>query len=125
MHQREQIIRNYINAYNNFDIDGMVSDFDPAVTFENSSNGEINLSLKGLPAFKEQAEQAKNLFSKRQQTIKSFKHHPDRTEIEIGYKAVLAVDLPNGLKKNEELNLTGRSIFTFSDTKVIALSDLS
>ncbi|WP_210461982.1 nuclear transport factor 2 family protein [Rufibacter roseolus] len=125
MTNREEIIRNYIDSYNQFDVDRMVHDFDETIVFENISNGETNLSLTGLQAFKEQAEQAKNYFSSRRQTITSFNHQGNQTEIEIAYSATLATDLPNGLKKGEELNLQGKSIFTFSGDKIIKLTDIS
>jgi hypothetical protein len=125
MKQREKIINNYIDAYNSFDVDRMLADFATSIKFENISNGAINMTLAGLSEFRKQAEQAKTLFSKRQQTIKSYKHEGDQTEIEIDYQATLAIDLPNGLKQGDELNLTGRSIFQFLNDKIIALTDIS
>src|SRR4051812_37272772 len=113
MTDREILITNYIDGYNQFDIDKMVSHFDEHIVFENISNGETSMLLTGLKAFKEQAEQAKDYFSVRTQTIKSFAHQNNETEIEIDYKAILAMDFPNGLKKGEELRLQGKSIFKF------------
>ncbi len=125
MTKTEKIISNYIDGYNNFDIQKMIADFDENIVFENSSNGEINMSLTGLTSFKEQAEQAKSYFSERQQTIKSFKHEKEQTEIDIDYYAILAFDFPNGLKKGDELKLKGKSIFKFADDKIIKLTDIS
>jgi hypothetical protein len=125
MTDRENIIKNYIEGYNNFDIDKMFADFDESIIFENIQNGKVNMTLSGISALKEQAEQAKSYFSNRQQTIKSFVHNDDETEIEIDYSAILAMDFPNGLKKGEKLNLTGKSIFKFADNKVVKLTDIS
>ncbi|HEY1055813.1 MAG TPA: nuclear transport factor 2 family protein [Emticicia sp.] len=125
MEQREQIIQHYIESYNNFDIEGMLKDLDENVQFENISNGEVNLSTKGLAALKEQAEKAKAFFSSRKQIIKSFQHTDNKAEIEIDYHAVLAIDFPNGLKKGDELNLKGKSIFVFDGSKIIAITDIS
>lgn len=125
MELQEQIIKNYINAYNNFDVNGMVADMDPSIRFENINNGEVNMVLNGLPAFIEQAEQAKAMFTSRRQTIKSVKQTADHTEIELVYHAVLAIDLPNGIKKGDELNLTGKSIFKFVGNKITQLTDIS
>lgn len=125
MKQRERLISNYIDAYNSFDVDSMLADFGPSIKFENISNGTINMTLVGLAAFRQQAEQAKSLFSKRQQTIKSYEHENDETRIEIDYQAILAIDLPNGLKQGDELNLVGSSVFKFLDDKIIALTDIS
>jgi hypothetical protein len=125
MKQREQIINYYINAYNNFDVNGMVANMDPSIKFENISYGAVNMTLNGLPAFIEQAEQANAIFISRQQTIKNFKHTANQTEIDIAYYAVLAIDLPNGMKKGDELNLTGKSIFKFLGDKITELTDIS
>jgi ribosomal protein S1 len=125
MTQREQIISDYIDAYNNFDVEGMAANLDESVRFENLSNGVTNMSLTGLASFKEQAEQAKSLFSKRTQSVKSFTHRDDETEVRIDYYAVLATDFPNGLKKGDEFKLQGKSIFKFAGGKVIGLTDIS
>lgn len=125
MTTREEIIQNYIDGYNQFNVDKMVSDLDDNVVFENIQNDETNMSLSGLEAFREQADQALNYFSTRKQTITSFKHSDSETEIEIEYYAVLAMDFPNGLKSGQELNLTGKSIFKFLDDKIVKLTDIS
>lgn len=122
---RENIIKNYIEGYNKYDINKMVSDFDDEIIFENVQNGEVNISLTGISAFRQQAEQAKSYFTTRQQTIKSFSHSDNETEVEINYTAVLAMDFPNGMKKGETLNLAGKSIFKFFDNKIIKLTDIS
>ncbi|MCR6639661.1 MAG: nuclear transport factor 2 family protein [Sporocytophaga sp.] len=126
MDARTQIIKDYIKAYNAFDTDNMIRDFDEMILFENVQNGKVNLSIRGLEAFKRQADQAKDYFEKRQQTIRSVQHDINVSEIEVDYYAVLAMDFPNGLKKGEELKLQGKSIFEFNENnKVIKLTDLS
>ena len=125
MNDREKIIKNYIDGYNQFDCDKMFIDFDENVVFENIQNGELTMSLIGLLALRQQAEQAKNYFTARAQTIISFKHLGDETEIEIDYHAILGMDFPNGLKKGDELKLKGKSIFKFLNSKIIKLTDIS
>jgi hypothetical protein len=125
MNDRETIVKNYIEGYNQFNSDKMFVDFDEHVVFENIQNAELNMSLMGLKALRDQAEQAKRYFTTRRQTITSFKHSGDETEIEIDYFAILAIQLPNGLKKGDELNLKGKSIFKFLNNKIIKLTDIS
>ena len=125
MEDKENIVKNYVNAYNNFDVNEMMADMDQSIVFENVANGKVNMTLNGLDEFKAQAEEGKNLFSSRQQTIKGFTHTNEQTEIEIAYHAVLAIDLPNGMKKGDELNLSGRSIFKFSGDKIVKITDIS
>lgn len=125
MSEREKIVKNYIDGYNQFDCDKMLFDLDENVVFENIQKGEINMSLIGLKALKQQAEQAKSYFTTRTQTIISFKHLGGETEIEIDYYAILGMDFPNGLKRGDELKLKGKSIFKFLNDKIIKLADIS
>ncbi len=125
MTKREEIIKNYVDGYNAFDIDKMVRDFNEAIIFKNINNDEVTIVLNGIEAFRKQADQAKSYFESRLQTIKSFKHKGDTTEIEIDYIATLASDLPNGLKKGEQIDLSGRSIFKFSEDQIVELIDIA
>jgi hypothetical protein len=125
MIDRERIIKNYVEGYNQFDIDKMTTDFSQDIIFENIQNGEVNMTLNGLNEFKEQAENAKAYFSKRTQVITAFSHFESKTEIEIDYHAILGMDFPNGMKTGEELNLKGKSVFEFLDNKISKLSDVS
>ena len=122
---RENIITNYIDAYNNFNIEKMLVDLDENIKFKNISNGITNMALNDLSLFKAQAEQSKNFFTTRTQTIKCWKHDDTVTEIEVDYRAVLAIDLPNELKKGESLDMQGKSIFKFLGNKIIELTDIS
>ena len=64
-------------------------------------------------------------FPLRRETITSFKHEANETEIEIDYHAILACDLPNGLKTGDALQLQARSIFSFEGNKITAIEDIS
>lgn len=125
MKERELMICRYIKAYNHFDIDAMLADFDTSFTFENVTGGNIDLSLEGIPAFKEQAEKTARCYKKRHQKVTSFMHYETHTEVDIAWSAILAVDLPCGLSKGDELHLAGRSVFRFSDDKIAAITDIS
>ena len=98
MSRKEHIIRSYINAYNQFDIPGMVANLHDNIVLKYS--GWRNQSaFTGKKEFRQQAELTKTYFKERQQNITSVKHSEDHTEIEIDYYAVLATDMPNGLKR--------------------------
>ncbi|MDQ6528900.1 nuclear transport factor 2 family protein [Flavobacterium sp. LHD-85] len=125
MIEKEKIIQNYIEGYNQFDIDKMIADFDESVVFENIQNGETNMTLNGIKEFAAQAEKAKEYFSARKQTITSLIQDEITAIVEIDYYAVLAIDFPNGLKAGQELNMKGKSIFQFSDNKIVRLADMS
>lgn len=125
MENKIAIIENYLDGYNRFDINQMLAHCDEQVVFENITDGEVNMSLSGLPAFQSQAEKAKAYFSIRNQKATSYKHESDRTEVQIDYYAVAAMDFPNGLRKGDELRLQGKSVFQFADGKIIRITDLS
>lgn len=125
MTNKEKIIQNYIEGYNQFDIDKMVADFDESIVFENIQNGETNMILNGIKEFTVQAEKAKEYFSERKQTITSLRQDEITAIVDIDYYAVLAIDFPNGLKAGQGLNMKGKSIFQFLDDKIIKLTDMS
>lgn len=121
----QQIIENYIEAYNRFDVTQMLADMDDNIRFENISNGETNLVTQGIAELKTQAEQATKLFSQRKQTITGFVFRENEAEIGIDYAGVLAQDIPNGPKAGEEIRLSGKSVFRFSGNKIVELKDIS
>lgn len=121
--EREELIYNYISAYNSFDLDQMMAGMDEEVVFEHLEQGVVQLTLNGLAAFKKQAAAAANFFSERTQTVLSIRHFEDRSELMLDYRAVVAMDLPNGWRKGQEIKLSGRSVFTFRNGKIARLTD--
>jgi ketosteroid isomerase-like protein len=121
----QKIIENYIDAYNNFDVDRMLSDMHDNIKFENISNGDVNLVTNGSVELRNQAEQAKKLFKERIQKIRDIKFYDDLVEVEIDYKGVLAVDISEELKAGSVIEMKGSSIFRFKDNKIIELKDIS
>ena len=125
MTEREKVILDYIDAYNRFDVERMLINMDKDIEFANISNGVVNMKLDGLSAFKKAAIEAAALFSERTQTITSWLFEEERITVGIHYHAILATNLPNGLKRGDELNLQGQSIFRFVSNKIIELTDIS
>lgn len=118
-----ELIERYIEAYNTFDIETMMSTLHPDIAFQNISNGEINAETHGMEAFRTLAEQSKGLFTSRKQTITNVETNESQTRIDVTFEAVLAIDLPNGLKAGETLKLQGSSEFTFRDGKIVNIVD--
>ena len=122
---KREIIENYIQAYNTFDIDGMLRDLHEDIKFENISNGQVNLSTNGIEELRNQAEDTKAYFKERNIKIVDFKFKGEIIETEIKYTGILAKDLPGGLKAGNSLRLEGKSIFHFKDDKIIRIQDIS
>jgi ketosteroid isomerase-like protein len=123
--EKKILIENYIRAYNTFDIDKMSAVLHDEIVFKNISNGEVTLQTDGLEAFKNQAEQVVNFFAERKQKIEKIVFNKDDCEVDIDYKAILAADLPEGLKAGDEIRLKGKAIFRFADDKIIEIRDIS
>lgn len=122
---KEDIIREYVRAYNDFDIEAMLKNLHAEIEFINISNGEIDLRLIGIDQFRVQAEKAKSIFSKRHQEITSISARQDSLDVEIDYRGTFAIDLSDQIKKGDDIELKGKSVFKFKDEKIIQLTDMS
>jgi ketosteroid isomerase-like protein len=121
----KQLVQVYIEAYNRFDVDEMVRHLHENVVFRNIANGEVNLTTTGKESFRQQAEQAKQYFSEREQRVTDWQIADNRVEVLIDYTAVAAMEFPNGLKPGDTLQLQGKSIFQFADGQIISIDDIS
>ncbi|WP_231576189.1 nuclear transport factor 2 family protein [Hymenobacter sp. DG25B] len=118
-------MQDYIEAYNRFDVDGMVRHLHEDVVFRNISGGEVNLTTTGKESFRQQAEQARQYFSQREQCITDWQVTDNRVEVLIDYTGVAAIDFPNGLKAGDTLQLQGKSVFEFADGQIFSIDDIS
>ncbi|MFD7523069.1 nuclear transport factor 2 family protein [Paenibacillus chitinolyticus] len=119
------LVEKYVEAYNAFDIEGMLLLMQEEIVFRNISNGVVNAVTEGKDAFRQLAGQSKNLFSQRCQTITDYTVKDDRVEVEIDYEGTLAADLPNGPRAGEKISLKGKSVFTFEGGKLLVIEDYS
>ncbi|MFC4098985.1 nuclear transport factor 2 family protein [Paenibacillus xanthanilyticus] len=119
------IIERYLEAYNAFDLASMIDLLHEEIVFRNVVNGEPNMETKGIPAFRELAEQSAALFASRNQQALQYRHTPDGIEVDIDYTAFLAADLPNGLKAGEQLKLNGKSVFDIRGGQIVRIEDYS
>lgn len=126
-HQHQQrVIENYIEAYNNFDVEGMILNLHDEIEFQNSSNGVVNLEIHGKSNFQKQAEQATQLFTEREQKITDMQFTADNeVQIHCDYRGVLAISFPNGLSRGDEIKLKGTSVFRFREGMIIFIKDIS
>ncbi|MDX2285411.1 MAG: nuclear transport factor 2 family protein [Bacteroidia bacterium] len=124
--RRQQIIEQYIEAYNTFDIGGMLAHAHPDLVFEHRSNGRTELRLEGADAFRRQAETARRMFRERRQTVTAWQAEGDTLTADIDYRAVLDVALPNCMRPGDLMQLKGQSCFTFdAGDRIIRIEDRS
>ena len=119
------LVERYIDAYNRMNVDEMLLTVHQDVEFKNVSAGIVNASTAGISELRALAQQSLSLFTERQQVIESFQCEGSSALVSIAFRAVIANDLPNGLKSGQVLNLTGRSEFEFRDGAISKITDIS
>ena len=120
------LVDRYIDGYNRKNIDDMLAGVHPQVEFKNISAGVVNASTSGIAELRALAQQSLSQFSERHQHIESFEPQGSvAVAAAIAFRAVVAADLPNGLKKGQVLNLSGRSEFEFDDGAISKITDIS
>jgi ketosteroid isomerase-like protein len=119
------LIERYLDAYNAFDVPGMLALLHPDVTFENVAGGQVTATARGREEFRALAEHAATLFTSRRQTIRQYERTADGARVEIDYEGILAADLGPGLSAGTTLRLAGRSTFEFRDGCIVRLVDES
>jgi ketosteroid isomerase-like protein len=123
--QAQMLVNKYIEAYNGFDLPGMLACLHPDVQFEHSTNGDVTVRLEGKDAFEAQATRAAAWFSERTQHVTAFRWQAEQAEAAIDYFAITATDLPNGVKAGTTLQFSGRSVFSFRDELIAFIQDFS
>jgi len=123
--KKEEIIRQYIRAYNDFDVDSMLADLHPDVVFQNISKGEITAQTRGKSELETLARQTASLFKTRSQSVRSLRIQGERAVAEVDFFAVFARDIPGGPKAGERLELKGTSEFFFKNGLICSIIDRS
>ena len=121
----KQLIEAYIEAYNRFDVAGMLAPLHEDVVFRNTANGEVNLTTTGKESFRQQAEQATQYFSQREQRVTDWQVNDQQVEVAIAYSAVAAIAIGNGLQPGDTLQMQGKPVFQIENGKIISIEDIS
>ncbi len=122
---KENMIKSYVEAYNQFDTKKMIQHLDDNIIFQNISNGQLNATTTGINEFKKQAEETKLYFAERKQTITSWDYSGDKVIVQIDYFGILKNDLSLDLKSGDTIKMVGTSEFIFKNDKIIQLIDKS
>ncbi len=123
--EKRSLIKQYIQAYNSYDVSTLLELLHPEVQFTNISNGQLNAKASGLDEFKTIAEQSKSFFVSRRQNITSYTFNGDNAIVNVKYEAIVAKDIPNGPKAGEQMAIDGKTEFNFCDGKLKQITDYS
>lgn len=125
MSDLEALVETYVDSYNRMDVDGVVACVTEDVMFENISNAGGSMQLKGVAAFQQVAEASMAAFTYRRQRIRQLIVSGDRAAAEIQFQGVAALDLPNGIKQGQSVDIKGATFFEMSDGKLSRIADYS
>ncbi|WP_426689491.1 nuclear transport factor 2 family protein [Rhodanobacter ginsengiterrae] len=123
--EKQRVIERYLDAYNCFDVDGMLALLSPAVRFENVSGGQVSAATTGIDAFRELAGKGAAMFAERRQTAIAWTFNPASVLVTIAWRGVLAVEVPDGPPAGTELKLQGESEFEFAGGLISRIVDRS
>jgi ketosteroid isomerase-like protein len=123
--REKELIERYLAAYNAFDIEAMLAQLAPGIRFENISGGRLTAEASGIEAFRRLAEQAKALFSEREQHVTRLAREGDMVVADIAWRGRLAADIPDGPKAGTLLEMNGRSEFEFGADGIVKIVDRS
>ena len=123
--EKIELIESYVSSYNAFDVVGLLDLLDDGVVFENESNGEITARSNGKVEFESLASESAKIFSAHQQVVTATEMLEMAATVNIEYMGTLAIDLPNGLKAGQVLELKGRTYFEFQNGKISYIKDVS
>lgn len=119
------VIDQYIEAYNSFNVEMMLQLMSKDVVFENFSDGALTAKAVGIEQLREMAQQAVALFKTRKQTLLTYRDADSKAYVDIQFEGTFAVDLPNGIKAGQTIDLKGKSEFHFSNGLISYLGDFS
>ena len=121
--EMKQVVDQYVQAYNTFDIDGMLSLMHEDIIFKIISGIRTNLSTKGKSEFVEIAEQAKEIFSSRCQKIRNYFFDSNKAVVEMDFEGILKLDLDDSITSGERLIFRDKFVFKFKDGLIVSLVD--
>ncbi len=125
MNKQEELIGLYIKGYNAFNMKKMLAPLHSKIVFENYTEDELTMKLEGLKAFKKRAQKGFEVYSKRKQEILSIDHEEGRSVALVNYSTTFKVDIGENMKKGQTVNISGKSIFSFQDDRIIKIEDYS
>ncbi|MEW9900795.1 nuclear transport factor 2 family protein [Chitinivorax sp. PXF-14] len=119
------VVEQYIDAYNHFDVESMLALMHEGVRFCHMSGQQVGAEADGIEAFRELAEQARDMFESRHQKILRWTIDEVTLVLDLEYEGVLRHDMPHGHKAGSHIKFSGQSEFCIQDGKIWRLTDRS
>ena len=120
------LIEAYLDAYNRFDIEGMLATVSDDVRFEHHSGGELSVATDGKADFEKLARVGAAMFASRQQFVTELREvgtAGDTVIADIQFHGEIADDIPDGPGAGTVIEMRGTSEFRFAAGKISRVID--
>jgi ketosteroid isomerase-like protein len=117
------LIQAYVDAYNRFDIEGMLATLADDVRFEHHVAGEIAVATDGKADFEKLARVGAALFASREQTIEEVEEEGEVLIATVHFHGEIADDIPDGPGAGTIIEMDGTSEFAFAGGKIVRVID--
>ncbi|MDQ0011576.1 steroid delta-isomerase-like uncharacterized protein [Luteibacter jiangsuensis] len=120
------LIEAYLDAYNRFDIEGMLATLSDDVRFEHYSGGELSVATDGKADFEKLARVGATMFASRQQFVTELREvgeAGDTVVADIQFHGEIADDIPDGPGAGTVIEMRGTSAFRFAGGKIAQVID--
>ncbi len=118
-----ELVRRYLDCYNDKKVDEMLELFVEEAVFESVSNTAGVTRTAGKEELRRLALMSVKYFEQRRQTPVAWVIDETHVAVEIDYWCRLAQDLPEGKKAGQEMRLRGASFFTIQNGQITRLVD--
>ena len=125
MSDLESLIERYVECYNRVDVDGMLECVTDDVRFENISNAGQSMQLSGKTALGQIASASAEAFTFRRQRLISMLSDGEKAAAEVHFQGIAALDLPNGTREGQSIEIRGASFFESRDGLLSRIVDYS
>lgn len=119
----QALIGAYIDAYNRFDVEGMVVTLTDDVRFEHHVADQLAVATDGKADFEKLARVGAALFASRKQTLVDLRDDGDTVVATIDFHGEIAEDIPDGPGAGTIIEMQGTSEFVFRDNRIARVID--
>ena len=120
---RQALIEAYIDAYNRFDIAGMLATLSDDVRFEHHSGGQLSVATDGKDEFEKLARVGAAMFASRRQVVVALDEADGTVEATIDFHGEIAEDIPDGPGSGTVIEMRGASEFGFAGGRICRVID--
>lgn len=117
------LVKKYLDAYNYFDVESMISLLHERIKFISIYNYETEIETNGLKDFVEYVEKNNKIHYSRKQTIRNINLENDKIIVELQYTILDENDIKATKISVEDIELFGSIKFGFTGNKIISIVD--